>query len=44
MPRYIHDALYELGYAEGDLSYTAGARFVIAPIENRKALQQWVRR
>jgi hypothetical protein len=43
MPRYIHDALRELGYTEGDLSYAAGARFVIGLIENRKKLQQWVR-
>jgi hypothetical protein len=43
MPRYIHDALRELGYAETDLSYAAGARFVIGLIENRKRLQQWVR-
>jgi hypothetical protein len=43
MPRYIHDALRDLGYAETDLSYAAGARFVIGLIENRKRLQQWVR-
>jgi hypothetical protein len=43
MPRFIYDVLRELGYPEGDLSYAAGARFVIALIENRKRLQQWVR-
>jgi hypothetical protein len=42
MPRYIHDALRELGYTEADPSFAAGARFVIALIENRKRLQQWV--
>jgi hypothetical protein len=43
MPRYIHDALRELGYKEADLSYAAGAHFVIGLIENRKRLQQWMR-
>jgi hypothetical protein len=43
MPRYIYNVLRELGYAEGDLSYAAGARFVISLIENRKALYRWVR-
>jgi hypothetical protein len=42
MPRYIHDALRDLGYTEADLSYAAGAHFVIGLIENRKRLQQWV--
>ena len=36
MPRYICDVLRELGYAEGDLCYAAGARFVIGLIENRQ--------
>jgi hypothetical protein len=43
MPQYIYDVLRELGYAEADLSYAAGARFVISLIENRKALYRWVR-
>jgi hypothetical protein len=43
MPRFIYDALRELGYAEEDLSHAAGARFLISLIENRKALYRWVR-
>jgi hypothetical protein len=43
MPRFIYDALRELGYAEEDLSHAAGARFPISLIENRKALYRWVR-
>ena len=43
MPRYITDALRELGHTEADLSYAAGAHFVIGLIENRKRLQQWMR-
>jgi hypothetical protein len=43
MPRYIYDVLRELGYAEGDLSYAAGARFVIGLIDNRKALYRGLR-
>jgi hypothetical protein len=43
MPRYIHVALRELDYTGADLSYAAGAHFVIGVIENRKRLQQWVR-
>jgi hypothetical protein len=43
MPQFIYDVLRELGYAEADLSYAAGARFVIELIENRKALYRWVR-
>jgi hypothetical protein len=41
MPRFIHDALRELGYAEGDLSHAAGARFLMDLIERRKALCRW---
>jgi hypothetical protein len=40
MPRY---ALRELGYTKGDMSYAAGAHFVIGLIENRRRLQQWMR-
>ena len=29
MPRYIYDVLLELGYAEGDLSHGADARFLM---------------
>jgi hypothetical protein len=41
MPRFIYDVLRELGYPEGDLSYAAGARFVMDLIERRKALYRW---
>src|ERR1700746_601187 len=43
MPRFIYDVLRELGYAEGDLSHAAGARFLMDLIERRKALNRWVR-
>ena len=43
MPQFIYDVLRELGYAEPDLSYAAGARFVIDLIKNRKALYRRVR-
>ena len=43
MPRYIYDILRELGYPEGDLSYAAGARFLMGLIERRKALYRWAR-
>ena len=41
MPRFIYDVLHELGYAEGDLSHGAGARFLMDLIERRKALYRW---
>jgi hypothetical protein len=41
MPRFIYDVLHELGYAEGDLSHAAGARFLMDLIERRKALYRW---
>jgi hypothetical protein len=41
MPRFIYDVLRELGYAEGDLSHAAGARFLMDLIERRKALNRW---
>jgi hypothetical protein len=37
MPRFIYDVLRELGYPEGDLSYAAGARFVMDVIERAPA-------
>src|SRR5580704_479965 len=37
MPRYIHVALRELDYTGADLSYAAGAHFVIGVIENQEA-------
>ena len=40
MPRYIYDVLRELGYAEGDLSHAAGARFLIDLINERKVRYQ----
>jgi hypothetical protein len=40
MPRYIYDVLLELGYAEGDLSHAAGARFLIDLINERKVRYQ----
>jgi hypothetical protein len=43
MPRFIYDVLRELGYPEGDLSYAAGALFVMDLIERRKALYRWAR-
>jgi hypothetical protein len=41
MPQFIYDVLRELGYAEGDLSHAAGARFLMDLIERRKALYRW---
>jgi hypothetical protein len=40
MPRYIYDVLLELGYAEGDLSHGAGARFLMDLINERKVRYQ----
>jgi hypothetical protein len=40
-PGRAHISESELGYAEGDLSHAAGARFLMELIERRKALNQW---
>jgi hypothetical protein len=37
MPEYIYDVLRELGYADTDHSHGAGARFLMALINERKA-------
>jgi hypothetical protein len=37
MPEYIYEVLRELGYADPDHSHGAGARFLMALINERKA-------
>ena len=40
MPEYIYEVLRELGYADPDHSHGAGARFLMALINERKAKYQ----
>jgi hypothetical protein len=40
MPEYIYEVLGELGYADADHSHAAGARFLMALINERRAKYQ----